>query len=75
MRVHWKIGANEYPMMRVRPHEIELVRKSHSRQEGIPHVYALLSDGDVDWWPDCSKGMPIVYLDPNEIYRLRQKFP
>jgi hypothetical protein len=53
--------------MEVKWYELELVRKKHPTQEGMPHVYAWMQDGDVDWWPDCRQGMPIVYLDPNEV--------
>ena len=58
--VGWRIDSNYYPMMRVRPIEIIAARKQRPGFTGIPYMYALFSNGEVDWFPDSMRGEPIV---------------
>lgn len=75
MRVFWKIGDMYTEMMQVHPVEIGKARKRLPNMTGVPHVYALIGYGEnreVEWWPDCLMGEPVVRLDPYETDPLRQ---
>lgn len=63
--VFWKTDSEVYySMMRVRPIEIETARKQQPNLLGIPIMYSIAYNGEVDWFPDTMKGMPVVVTDP-----------
>lgn len=58
MEVCWRINNIDYVLMRVRPVELRAAQKYTTY--GVPHMYAFLENGDVDWFPYCIEGWPIV---------------
>jgi hypothetical protein len=63
MRVYWQIGVHVYPLIEVKPKEIEMIRVMYPNREGIPMYYSISNEDEVDWWPDSRQGMPIVEHD------------
>jgi hypothetical protein len=62
--VFWAIDNNLFTMARVRPIELAAARKQRPGLMGVPRMYAILIDGDVDWFPDSMRGEPVVVLEP-----------
>ncbi len=63
IQVCWHIHGIDYVMMEVQPYEMKAVLKKHSDMLGIPTMYAII-DGEVEWWPQCKNGEPVVVVAP-----------
>lgn len=59
--VWWLIGEIHYAMMEVTPAEMKAALKKHPDVIGVPHMFAIIDD-DVEWWPQCPDGKPVVVL-------------
>jgi hypothetical protein len=62
LTVMWSVNAMLYVMMEVRPAEMKRIRSSGADIEGIPTYYAI-EDDDVQWWPSCREGWPVLGYD------------
>lgn len=62
--VYWALDNNFFVMARVRPIELTAARKQRPGLIGVPYMYAIFLDGDVDWFPDSMRGEPLVVLEP-----------
>ena len=60
MQVCWRIDNIDYVLMRVRPDELRTARKNIPNMVTRPCMYAMLENGDVEWWPDCMEGWPVI---------------
>jgi hypothetical protein len=62
INVYWRIGEMHYPMMHVLPAQIKRIRKKSPDLMSIPTMFALTDDGDIEWFPDCMEGEPVVSM-------------
>lgn len=60
--VYWRLGGMLYAMMEVRPNEMQRMMKKCPDLLGIPCMYALVGD-DVEWFPNCKEGEPVLGFD------------
>ncbi len=60
MQVCWRIDNIDFVLMRVRPDELRRFRKSAPGLLGRPYMYAMLENGDVEWFPDSMEGWPVI---------------
>ena len=74
MQVCWRIDNINYMLMQVRPNELRMVRKKCRDLLGIPYMYCVLDDGDVEWFPDSMQGMPVVRTDADNPPPLRTHY-
>lgn len=59
LKVTWRIGHVDYPMLHVTPADLARIKKDHPDRVGIPTYYAIIDD-NVDWWPSCKEGEPVL---------------
>ena len=50
-----------YQLMEVRPQEFDRITGGIADIIGVPKIYTL-RDGDVEWWPQCKEGEPVVVV-------------
>lgn len=60
--VCWRIGGIDYVMMYVQLEEMKRMRDKNQDLLGIPIAYAFDKEGDVQWFPDCLQGEPVIRL-------------
>ncbi len=60
--VAWNMRGNLYMMMEVTAAEMKRIRSKDPDAEGIPTYYAI-EDDDVQWWPSCKEGEPVLGYD------------
>jgi hypothetical protein len=46
----------------VRPAEMARIRENNPDLVGIPTYYSI-EDDDVQWWPSCTEGWPVLGYD------------
>lgn len=60
--VMWSRQGLLYVMMEVTAAEMKRIRSKDPDVEGIPTYYAI-EDDDVQWWPSCKEGEPVLGYD------------
>lgn len=58
----WSAKGFLFVMMEVTPSEMKRIRDNGADVEGIPTYYAI-EDDDVQWWPSCKDGWPVLGYD------------
>lgn len=60
--VMWSKQGLLYVMMEVTAADMKRIRSKEPDIEGIPTYYAI-EDDDVQWWPSCKDGEPVLGYD------------
>lgn len=62
MQFCWRLDNVDYVLQEVRPYELKILRQTHPNLIGIPKYYAMMINGEPEWYPQAMKGWPKVFL-------------